>query len=64
MDQDLLTKLLMIVIILVIYVFIVQYCWNNTVSRITKTDSINLYQTFLLIVLIGTLLHTPLIISM
>ena len=58
-----LTTLLVIAIIFAVYVLIVQYCWNNVISPVTNTMNIDFYQTFLLVVLIGTMLHTPLFLS-
>ena len=56
--------LLLLVLVFVIYLFIVQYCWNKTIAPISNTIQIDFYQTFLLVVLIGTMIHTPLFLTL
>ena len=43
--------LISLIIVFYILLYIVQYCWNNTISQFTKTSPITLWQTFLLLVL-------------
>ena len=43
--------LLSVIIIGIIFLFLTQYCWNNTISVITKTPEITLFQSMLLLVL-------------
>jgi hypothetical protein len=56
--------ILITIIVLCVYIFLIQYCWNESVAKITDTKNVTFYQTFLLVVLVGTLLHTPLILSL
>ncbi len=58
-----LMSILLVLFILAVYVFIIQYCWNKTIADITQTQQLTFFQTFLLVVLIGTLLHTPIMLS-
>ena len=46
-----------VIVIFVIFLFIVQYCWNNTISVLTKTSEITIWQTFLLLVLFHILFN-------
>ena len=48
---------LILAFLLVIY--ITQYCWNETISKISNTKSITYYEAFLLIVLFGILVKNP-----
>ena len=40
-----------VVIVYIILIFLTQYCWNNTLSVITKTQEITAWQSFLIIIL-------------
>ena len=42
---------LTIIIIYIILIFVTQYCWNSTISVITKTTEITSWQAFLIITL-------------
>ena len=42
---------LTIIIFYIILIFVTQYCWNNTISVITKTTEITAWQSFLIIIL-------------
>ena len=63
MDNTFLS-ILLIIIILTVYIFIVQYCYNKSIAAVTGSYDMTFYQTFLFVVLVGTLLHSPLIISL
>ena len=56
--------IILISIIVSIYIFIIQYCYNKSIAAVTNTREMTFYQTFLFVVVIGTLFHTPLIISL
>ena len=56
--------ILVVILIVIIYLFIIQYCWNTSIAQITNTQNISLYQTFLIVVVIATLLHAPLFITL
>ena len=51
MEELTFTLLLTIIIVYIIFIFVTQYCWNNTISVITKTKEITAWQTFLIIIL-------------
>ena len=52
-----LSVVLGVIVIFIIFLFIVQYCWNNTISVLTKTSEITIWQTFLLLVLFHILFN-------
>ena len=50
-QYDWLLLLVINIIIFIIFVFILQYCWNNSVKNVFKlTDDINLLDAFLLLI--------------
>jgi len=55
--------LISIVVVFYIVLYIVQYCWNNTISQFTKTSPITLWQAFLLFVLCHILFNNSVYIT-
>ena len=49
--------LLSVVVIFVLFLFVVQYCWNNTISVLTNTKQITIWQSLLLLVLFHILFN-------
>ena len=56
--------ILSLIIIYIIFLFIVQYCWNNTISVISKTQEITLWETFLLLILFHILFNNTYFVNM
>ena len=52
-----LSLVLGVIVIFIIFLFIVQYSWNNTISVLTKTSEISIWQTFLLLILFHILFN-------
>jgi hypothetical protein len=51
------TLLLGVIVFFILFLFITQYCWNNTISIITGTQNITIWQTFLLLILFHILFN-------
>ena len=45
-------------------IYITQYCWNETIAKISNTQIITYYEAFLLLVLFGLLFKNPCYVNM
>jgi hypothetical protein len=57
LEEMSLSLVLGVIVIFIIFLFIVQYCWNNTISVLTKSSEITIWQSFLLLVLFHILFN-------
>ena len=55
--------LISLIIVFLIVLYIVQYCWNHTITKFTETSPITLWQTFLLFVLCHILFNNSVYIT-
>ncbi len=58
MENNILLFIALILTFLLV-IYITQYCWNETITKISNTKTITYYQAFLLLVLFGILFKNP-----